>query len=106
MRAALLLVACVVAACGGDKMGQSSVTQLMKQDVKAGTGAEATAGRRVAVHYNGCLYGERNSDHKGKQFDSSGGGQPFSVRLARGAVLPGGGHVTAGMNIRCHRTLN
>ena len=64
-------------------MGHSNITQLMKQDVKTGTGTEATAGRRVAVHYTGWLYDEGKSDHKGKQFDSSRGGEPFTFRPGR-----------------------
>src|SRR5258705_1809308 len=101
MRAALLLVACVVAACGGDNM----VTQLMKQDVKAGTGAEATPGRRVAVHYTGWLYDEGKSEHKGKQFDSSRGGEPFSFRLGGGEVIPRWDQAVAAMEVGCQRTL-
>src|SRR6267142_872203 len=79
----VLITACVVAACGGDNMG------LMKQDVKAGAGAEATSGRRVQVHYTGWLYDEGKADHKGKQFDSSRGGEGFSFRLGAGDVIPG-----------------
>ena len=102
MRAVLLLVACVVAACGGGNVGQSSV---MKQDVKAGTGAEATPGKRVAVHYTGWLYDEGKSDHKGKQFDSSRGGEPFSFRLGGGEVIPGWDQGVAGMKVGGQRTL-
>jgi FKBP-type peptidyl-prolyl cis-trans isomerase len=86
-------------------MGQSNVTQLMKQDVKAGTGAEATSGRRVAVHYTGWLYDEGKSDHKGKQFDSSRGGEPFSFRLGGGEVIPGWDQGVAGMKVGGQRTL-
>jgi FKBP-type peptidyl-prolyl cis-trans isomerase FkpA len=64
-RVATALLISVLAACGGDNMGQSNITQLMKQDVKAGTGTEASPGSRVQVHYTGWLYDEGRTDHKG-----------------------------------------
>ncbi|MCK9354008.1 MAG: FKBP-type peptidyl-prolyl cis-trans isomerase, partial [Gallionella sp.] len=36
----------------------SSVSALIKTDVKTGEGTEATAGRNVSVHYTGWLYDE------------------------------------------------
>lgn len=105
MRAALLLLACVVAACG-DNMGHSNITQLMKQDVKTGTGAEATSGRRVTVHYTGWLYDERRSDHKGTKFDSSRDrNEPFTFRLGGREVIPGWDEGVAGMKVGGQRTL-
>ena len=73
-------------------MGHSNITQLMKQDVKTGTGAEATPGRRVQVHYTGWLYDEGKSDHKGRKFDSSRDrNEPFTFRLGAAArSFPGG----------------
>src|SRR5262249_25692434 len=89
-RVATALLISVLAACGGDNMGQSNITQLMKQDVKAGTGEEATPGRRVQVHYTGWLYDEGKSDHKGRKFDSSRDrNEPFTFRLGAGEVIPG-----------------
>src|SRR5437763_1513218 len=76
----MLIAACLLAACAGDNMGHSNITQLMKQDVKTGTGAEATAGRRVQVHYTGWLYDEGRADHKGTKFDSSRDrNDPFTI---------------------------
>ena len=86
-------------------MGHSNITQLMKQDVKTGAGAEATPGREVRVHYTGWLYDEGKSDHKGKQFDSSRGGEPFSFRLGGGEVIPGWDQGVAGMKVGGQRTL-
>ncbi len=40
-------------------MGQSNITELVKQDDVAGTGNEAVAGRQVSVHYTGWLYDRR-----------------------------------------------
>src|SRR5262245_46613867 len=101
-----LVAACVVAACAGDNMGHSNITQLMKQDVKTGTGAEATPGRQVMVHYTGWLYDEGKSDHKGTQFDSSrGSSRPFMFRLGAGQVIPGWDQGVAGMKVGGQRTL-
>jgi FKBP-type peptidyl-prolyl cis-trans isomerase len=105
MKRAILVAACVLAACAGDNMGQSNITQLMKQDVKAGSGAEATPGREVTVHYTGWLYDEGKPDHKGKQFDSSRGGEPFSFHLGGGEVIPGWDQGVAGMKVGGQRTL-
>jgi hypothetical protein len=69
MGAALLLCG-VLTSCGGDNMGQSNITQLMKQDAKTGTGAEAAQGQQVQVHYTGWLYDEGRADHKGRKFVS------------------------------------
>ena len=87
-------------------MGQSNITQLMKQDVKTGTGVEATPGRRVQVHYTGWLYDEGQSDHKGRKFDSSRDrNEPFTFRLGAGEVIPGWDQGVAGMKVGGERTL-
>jgi len=49
---------------------------------KEGTGALATAGMTVTVHYKGDLA-------DGSTFDSSYGGQPFEFKLGAGNVIPG-----------------
>jgi FKBP-type peptidyl-prolyl cis-trans isomerase len=104
-RVAMALLISVLAACGGDNMGHSNITQLVKQDVKTGTGAEATAGQRVSVHYTGWLYDEGKADHKGRQFDSSRGGEPFTFRLGAGEVIPGWDQGVVGMKTGGQRTL-
>jgi FKBP-type peptidyl-prolyl cis-trans isomerase FkpA len=102
-----LLVSVLAAACAGDtNMGRSTVTALQKQDVKAGTGAEATPGRNVTVHYTGWLYDEGKSDHKGTKFDSSRDrNEPFTFRLGGGEVIPGWDQGVAGMKVGGQRTL-
>jgi len=105
MGAALLLCG-VLTSCGGDNMGQSNITQLMKQDTKTGTGAEAAPGRQVQVHYTGWLYDEGRADHKGRKFDSSrDGNEPFSFRLGAGQVISGWDQGVAGMRVGGQRTL-
>ena len=87
-------------------MGQSNITQLMKQDVKTGTGTEATPGTRVQVHYTGWLYDEGRTDHKGRKFDSSRDrNEPFTFRLGAGEVIPGWDQGVAGMKVGGKRKL-
>jgi len=101
MGAAILLCG-VLTSCGGDNMGH----QLMKQDAKAGTGAEAAPGRQVQVHYTGWLYDEGTADHKGRKFDSSrDSNEPFSFRLGAGQVISGWDQGVAGMRVGGQRTL-
>ena len=104
-RVATALLISVLAACSGDNMGHSNITQLVKQDVKTGTGTEAMPGQRVSVEYTGWLYDEGKADHKGRQFDSSRGREPFTFRLGAGEVIPGWDQGVAGMKVGGQRTL-
>jgi FKBP-type peptidyl-prolyl cis-trans isomerase len=64
-----------------------------------GTGTEATAGKKVSVHYTGWLT-------DGKKFDSSKDrGQPFQFRLGAGEVIRGWDQGVAGMKIGGKRKL-
>ena len=82
------------------------VTELIKTDVKAGTGAEATAGHVVSVHYTGWLYDEAATDHKGRKFDSSRDrGTPFQFPLGAGRVIKGWDTGVEGMKVGGQRTL-
>ena len=68
----------------------NNITSLQITDVKVGTGAEATAGKTVTVHYTGWLYDERRADHHGKKFDSSRDrDEPFAFTLGAGQVIRG-----------------
>ena len=66
----------------------------MKSDIlKVGTGQEAQAGNRVAVHYVGTLT-------DGSKFDSSRDrGRPFTFTLGKGEVIKGWDQGVAGMKI-------
>ena len=72
------------------------------EDVEPGTGAAARRGQTVTVHYTGWLYvdGER-----GKRFDSSRGGEPFSFQLGAGDVIKGWDAGIVGMKPGGIRTL-
>src|SRR5215208_5524319 len=72
-------------------------------DTTVGTGAEATPGKRVSVHYTGWLY---ENGQKGKKFDSSlDRGQPFGFPLGGGQVIRGWDEGVAGMKVGGKRTL-
>jgi FKBP-type peptidyl-prolyl cis-trans isomerase len=87
-------------------IGISNVTELIKTDVKLGTGAEATSGQRVSVHYTGWLYDETATSHKGKRFDSSlDRGKPFKFILGVGRVIQGWDQGVQGMKVGGKRTL-
>jgi len=87
-------------------MEQSSMSELIKNDTKLGTGAEAIAGRDISVHYTGWLYDAAAPEHKGKKFDSSRDrGQPFNFGLGGGQVIKGWDQGFAGMKVGGQRTL-
>jgi FKBP-type peptidyl-prolyl cis-trans isomerase FkpA len=80
--------------------------QLQKIDVKPGTGAEATKGQAVVVHYTGWLYDPAAPGQKGRKFDSSRDGQgPFNFVLGAGRVIRGWDEGVAGMKVGGQRTL-
>ena len=83
-----------------------NITSLQVSDGKVGTGAEATSGKTVSVHYTGWLYDAKAADRHGKKFDSSKDhGEPFSFRLGAGQVIRGWDQGVAGMKIGGTRTL-
>ena len=87
-------------------MGQSNITELVKQDDAAGSGNEAVSGRQVTVHYTGWLYDQARADHKGQKFDSSRDrNEPFTFRLGAGQVIQGWDQGVAGMKVGGKRTL-
>jgi len=84
----------------------ANVTELKKIDSKQGTGAEATAGKAVVVHYTGWLYDPAATDGHGKKFDSSiDRGVPFGFLLGEGKVIKGWDQGVAGMKVGGKRTL-
>ena len=82
------------------------MTQLIRQDGRVGTGAEALGGRTVTVHYTGWLYDDSRPDRKGAKFDSSRDrNEPFSLELGGGQVITGWDEGVAGMKVGGQRTL-
>jgi FKBP-type peptidyl-prolyl cis-trans isomerase FkpA len=92
-------------AAGVSKM-DATVTMLKKIDTKQGTGAEATKGRPVVVHYTGWLYDPAQPEGKGRKFDSSlDRRDPFVFPLGQGHVIRGWDEGVAGMKVGGKRTL-
>lgn len=72
---------------------EEEATELKIEDKKKGTGAEATAGKTVTVHYTGWLT-------DGTKFDSSkDSGQPYTFPLGQGQVIPGWDQGVQGMKV-------
>ena len=69
-------------------------------DLTIGDGDEATAGKKVSVHYVGVSF------LTGEQFDASWDrGQPFEFKLGKGQVIPGWDQGVAGMKVGGRRRL-
>jgi len=72
---------------------------LRYQDVSLGSGAVASAGKTVSVHYTGWL-------PNGEKFDSSRDrNQPFGFSLGAGQVIAGWDEGVAGMKVGGRRKL-
>jgi len=83
-----------------------NITSLQVADVKVGSGAEASAGKQVTVHYTGWLYDPKAADKHGRKFDSSKDhGEPFSFKLGARQVISGWDQGVAGMKVGGARTL-
>jgi FKBP-type peptidyl-prolyl cis-trans isomerase len=95
------LLVFLLAACGG-----TQPMPLQTNDTTTGTGAEATSGRRVVVHYTGWLYDPAAADKKGAKFDSSKDrNEPFEFGLGAGEVIRGWDEGVKGMKVGGKRVL-
>lgn len=106
----VLLTACFALAQGGkpDNSAPTKVTGKPKTmlggleywDIQVGTGATATLGKKVTVHYTGWLT-------NGKKFDSSlDRGQPYVVQpLGNAPVIKGWNEGLVGMKVGGKRQL-
>jgi FKBP-type peptidyl-prolyl cis-trans isomerase FkpA len=102
----LSIAACSEQASQPSPATEQSIVKMTIIDVKAGKGAQATAGHDVSVHYTGWLYDEAAPDHKGKKFDSSRDrNQPFDFPLGGGSVIKGWDQGVEGMKVGGQRTL-
>jgi FKBP-type peptidyl-prolyl cis-trans isomerase FkpA len=87
-------------------LNMDNITSLQITNGKVGSGAEATAGKTVSVHYTGWLYDPKAADHKGKKFDSSRDhGDTFEFKLGARQVIAGWDQGVAGMKVGGTRTL-
>jgi FKBP-type peptidyl-prolyl cis-trans isomerase len=100
----MLMLGVLVAGCGSDSGTSPTIlpgAPFSTTDVRVGTGADATAGRRVTVNYTGWLFDPSRPENKGQQFDSSvgAGRQPFPFTLGTGAVIRGFDQGVVGMKV-------
>lgn len=105
LRAAALAALVLVGVAPGASVAQVLTTTpsgLGIADVEVGTGKEAQAGKTAVVHYTGWLYA-RNT--KGRQFDTSREGEPFSFPVGAGRVIAGWDEGVVGMKVGGRRTL-
>jgi len=75
------------------------MSELIIEDLVAGSGDTASAGQYVSVHYTGWLT-------NGQKFDSSvDRNDPFEFKLGMGQVIPGWDQGVAGMQVGGKRKL-
>lgn len=86
-------------ATAGTQPAAAAATELKIEELKVGTGAEATAGKVIKAHYTGWLT-------DGKKFDSSlDRGQPIEFPLGAGRVIQGWDQGLVGMKVGGKRKL-
>ena len=74
--------------------------ELLLEDIVVGDGDEATAGKKVSVHYVGVSF------TSGDEFDASWErGRPFEFKLGKGQVIPGWDAGVQGMRVGGRRKL-
>jgi len=106
--ALILSVAALAIGCGGDSSPTAPIlpgAPFSQTDLRVGTGADATAGRQVTVHYTGWIYDPTRPELKGQQFETSVGRDPFSFPLGTGRVIRGWDQGVAGMKVGGQRRL-
>lgn len=93
-----VLAVAAVPGCSNSPTNPSPVT-FTQTDLRAGAGAEATAGKAITVNYTGWLYDESKADKKGVMFDTSAGAAPFTFTLGAGQVIPGWDQGLVGLRV-------
>ncbi len=79
---------------------------LQYEDTVVGSGATASAGARVKVHYTGWLHDPSAANGRGQKFDSSKDrGDPFAFPLGAGHVIRGWDEGVQGMQVGGTRVL-
>ena len=105
----VVLLVTVLVACGCDSSSPAAPTpdsaSFSSTDLIVGTGAEATNGKTLMVHYTLWLYSSSAADHKGTQVQTSIGGSPFPFVLGAGQVIAGWDQGVPGMKVGGRREL-
>ena len=92
-------IALIGVACTSSPTGPASSVPFSQADLLVGTGTEASSGKNLTVNYTGWLYDPSKPDHKGLQFDTSIGVDPFTFTLGAGQVIGGWDTGLSGMKI-------
>lgn len=91
---------------GNTTAQEAAMSELVKEDLEAGTGEEVTNGQTAVVHYTGWLHDPSKPDGKGKKFDSSRDhGDTFAFTVGGGQVIRGWDLGVAGMKVGGKRRL-
>lgn len=84
----------------------TTASGLQYDDTTPGSGATASTGQHVTVHYTGWLHDPSAADGRGRKFDSSKDrGQPFAFPLGAGHVIGGWDEGVQGMQVGGTRVL-
>lgn len=100
----LIVISAALAGCKATPTAPSTAA-FSQADLRVGTGAEATSGKAITVHYTGWLYDGSKADSKGLQFETSAGRTPFSFTLGAGQVIAGWDQGLVGMKVGGSRRL-
>ncbi len=107
-RACILLLApfvILVSSCDKPETPAGPSAPYSTNDLRTGSGAEATNGKTVTVNYTGWLYSATAPENKGTQFDTSFGKTPFTFVLGAGKVIAGWDRGIVGMKVGGQRRL-
>jgi FKBP-type peptidyl-prolyl cis-trans isomerase len=96
----ILAAAVAVTTCGSSSPTSPGVDVPYSQtDLRTGTGAEATNGKRLTVNYTLWLYDSTKPDQKGAQMQTTVGGNPYSFQLGHADVIKGWDQGVVGMRV-------
>jgi FKBP-type peptidyl-prolyl cis-trans isomerase FkpA len=95
----LLGLSTVMVGCNGSPLSPSNDAVYSQTELRLGTGTVAATGNVVKVHYGGWLYDGAQTDHKGAQFNSSVGQEPFSFTVGAATVISGWEQGIVGMRV-------
>lgn len=85
---------------------ESTMSELVKQDLAPGTGEAITNGQTAVVHYTGWLHDPQQPEGKGRKFDSSHDhGDTFAFTVGGGEVIRGWDLGVEGMKVGGTRRL-
>ena len=84
----------------------TTASGLQYEDTVTGSGATASVGQHVRVHYTGWLHDPTAENGRGRKFDSSKDrGDPFAFPLGAGHVIGGWDEGVQGMQVGGTRVL-